>query len=58
MDEQLINAVLGRQTAYIGDLTNKNIFLEAKISVLENQLKELTAKYDKEVAAKKITKAA
>jgi hypothetical protein len=58
MDEQLINAILGRQTAYIGDLTNKNIFLEAKISVLENQLKELTAKYDKEVAAKKIAKAA
>jgi len=58
MDEQLINAVLGRQTSYIGDLTNKNIFLEAKISVLENQLKELTAKYDKEVAAKKIAKAA
>lgn len=52
MDENLINAILQRQAAYIADLTNKNIFQEAKISVVEKQLSEMTAKYEKDQAAR------
>lgn len=58
MDENLINAILQRQAVYIADLTNKNIFQEAKISVVEKQLSEITAKYEKDQAAKKNVKAA
>lgn len=58
MDENLINAILQRQAAYIADLTNKNIFQEAKISVIEKQLSEIAAKYEKDQAAKKNVKAA
>jgi hypothetical protein len=53
MDEVMINAILQRQSAFIGEVVNKNLFLEAKISVLEKQIIELTANYEKDQAAKK-----
>lgn len=38
MDETLANAVLQRQSFYIGDFMNRIIILEAKLSVLEKEL--------------------
>jgi len=58
MDQQLIDAILQRQSALIGELVNKNIFLEAKLSIVEKQLAELQSKVEKDQAAKKVQKAA
>lgn len=58
MDEVLVNAVLQRQSYYVGEFMNKIIALESKLSVVESQLAELTAKYEKEQQQKKSVKAA
>lgn len=56
MEQQLIDAILQRQSAVISDLVNKNIFLEAKISVIEKQLLDLQVKLEKDQATKKVSK--
>lgn len=48
MDEVLANAVLQRQSYYVGEFMNKIIALEAKLMIVESQLAELSAKYEKE----------
>lgn len=58
MDQNLIDAILQRQSSLIGELVNKNIFLESKLSVVEKQLVELQSKLEKDQAAKKVQKAA
>ena len=58
MDQQLIDAILQRQSALIGELVNKNIFLEAKLSIAEKQLEEIQSRIEKDQAAKKVQKAA
>lgn len=50
MDDVLANAVLQRQSYYIGDFMNRIVILEAKLSVIEKELLEL--KQEKELAAK------
>lgn len=50
MDEGLANAVLQRQSYYVGDFMNRIIVLEAKLSILEKELTDL--KQEKEIAAK------
>jgi len=53
MDEVMVNAILQRQSSFIGEIVNKNLFLEAKISVIEKQLSDLVAKFEKDQSAKK-----
>lgn len=53
MDEVMVNAILQRQSSFIGEVVNKNLFLEAKISVLEKQIADLTAAYEKDQVVKK-----
>ena len=52
MDENLANAVLQRQSYYVGDFMNRIILLEAKISVLEKQIEESKRLLEKEQVAK------
>lgn len=58
MEQELIDAILQRQSSLIGELVNKNIFLESKVLVLERHNIELKERMEKDQAAKKISKAA
>lgn len=53
MDEAMINAILQRQSSYIAEMVNKNLFLEAKLSVVEKQLNDLVSNIEKDQAVKK-----
>jgi len=50
MDESLANAVLQRQSFYVGDFMNRIVMLEAKLLVLEKEL--ATLKEEKTVESK------
>lgn len=52
METEFINAYIGKQKAWIDELTSKWLLSEAKITILEKQVSDLTSTIQQLQAAK------